>query len=116
MNAATISAQIIAGACDDDMSTLIDAVNMRQKQLRRIKAAEVRSKLENGSKVRLKGFRASSGLNGAEATVIRVKQTKCLIKLSDDHKGSKWGPGGEISIPMSCCDVLIADALGRTFV
>lgn len=116
MNATTISAQILAGACDDDMSTLIDAVNMRQKQLRRIKAAEARGKMTPGSRVRLKDLKVSTGLNGAEATVIRIKQTKCLIKLSDDHTGSKWGAGAEINVPMSCCDVLIADALGRTFV
>lgn len=73
---------IHGGQCDDNLSGIVEACNMRRQALAAIRAAELDVKA--GQTVWLSDRMRPKYLSGAECTVERVTETHVIVTMPDD--------------------------------
>lgn len=91
-----IAARIIGGAYDNEIGSIVDAINERRRILRHVEAATMKAQLRVGDHVEFHGLRGR--LNGYTGRVSAVKRTRCVVEPVTPTITFS----APVSVPLSC--------------
>lgn len=90
---------ILSGDADEDFQSIYDAVKTRQRTLSRQKI----SQLGAGDRVIFNELARPKALQGVGAEVVKVNQTKIVVKL--DRSAGRFTAGVPVTTPLSIVDL-----------
>lgn len=98
--------EILDGALDDELETILEAIRNRQVVLRQKETLRKKGEFKVGDKVKFQGI-SPKYLNGIKATIVEMSGRKSgtvLVNVDEDFRAKRYSGSRNVSVPLTAIE------------